>query len=99
MADAPHATSQRASSTLYAPAGAWYNGTQLRYAASLLPLHTDLYAALHKRRELVAAGGCCCDVCTSYCASSTLYSCEHCTGAATPACAACYYHALHHQAT
>ena len=47
------------------------------------------------RRALTPqAGGCCCSVCASNCASSPAYNCDHCTGAATASCASCYWIAL-----
>ena len=91
-----------------APPGSWCNGTQHIVAA---PAHSlaqppvfahslfnDALSRPHEQRALsaLAHGGCCCDICTSHCASSAAYNCETCAGAADAQCAMCYYRALNH---
>ena len=94
-----------------APPGSWCNGTQYIVAAAARSLAhpqppvfahrvlKDAPSLPHEQRALAAPvhhGGCCCDICTSHCASSAGYNCDTCTGAATPQCAVCYYRALNH---
>ena len=94
-----------------APPGSWCNGTQHIVAAAARSLAhpqppvfahrvlKDAPSLPHEQRALAAPvhhGGCCCDICTSHCASSAVYNCDTCTGAATHQCALCYYRALNH---
>ena len=94
--------------TCDAPPGSWCNSTQHIVAAaahsSAQPpvfahsLFNDAPSRPHERRALSAPahGGCCCDVCTSHCASSAAYKCDTCVGAADAQCALCYFRALNH---
>ena len=83
------------SPTCHAPVGHWCNGTSLVALPSAerrrLPDEES-----HPKRSLTTAGGCCCNVCSLACATSAVYSCLQCTGAASPGCAACYFDALAH---
>ena len=82
-----------------APPGSWCNGTVvIALWTRSDPKPTSSAAAL---RALAAGevGGCCCSLCEAACASSPVYSCESCTGAATRGCAACYFTARSYHGT
>lgn len=79
-----------------APAGYWCNGLSLVSAdLDARAVHSLATNDTHTRRAL-EAGGCCCEVCQAECLSSYVYNCTACTGAVTPACAACYLSAQNH---
>ena len=77
-----------------APPGYYCNGSSYVFARlDWQPLERgESGGARHLELKRLEVGGCCCDFCTLQCASSLLYQCDSCTGAATPECASCYWY-------
>lgn len=80
-----------------APPGAWCNATSVipTYVNEAQQSSARSLASLHDHRALVV-GGCCCHLCDASCASSSMYDCNTCAGAATAECASCYFAAMSH---